>query len=147
MNYEEENNKLRNEIKDLDRRIEELVQLKQNPSKLTSQRYCIRSITSYDNMPDYYEQIEIKKNIDQKINYLKGLRNGKIEILNESPGKRKLRNTIITTVETLGLDKIPEPPRHVSGRVYEVSDGCATWCLWFLIIDAIGVGLYFLLNQ
>ena len=39
-------------------------------------------------------------------------------------------------------------PRHVSGRVYEVKDGdgCATFCLWFFIIDAIIVFLYFLIS-
>ena len=30
-------------------------------------------------------------------------------------------------------------PQHVSGRVYQVKDGdgCGTFCLWFLVIDAI----------
>ena len=39
-------------------------------------------------------------------------------------------------------------PKHVSGRVYEVKDGdgCATFCLWFIIIDAIVVFLYYLIS-
>lgn len=39
-------------------------------------------------------------------------------------------------------------PKHVSGRVYEVKDGkgCGTFCLWFIIIDAIIVFLYYLIS-
>lgn len=39
-------------------------------------------------------------------------------------------------------------PRHVSGRVYEVKngDGCGTFCLWFLVIDAIIVFLYYIIS-
>lgn len=39
-------------------------------------------------------------------------------------------------------------PKHVSGRVYEVKDGkgCGTFCLWFIIIDAIIMFLYYLIS-
>lgn len=38
-------------------------------------------------------------------------------------------------------------PQHVSGRVYKVEngDGCGTFCLWFMIIDAIIILLYWLI--
>lgn len=37
-------------------------------------------------------------------------------------------------------------PEHVSGRVYKVGDGCGTFCLWFIIIDAIGLFLWYLIS-
>lgn len=39
-------------------------------------------------------------------------------------------------------------PQHVSGRMYKVEngDGCGMFCLWFCIIDAIIVLLYFLIS-
>lgn len=40
-------------------------------------------------------------------------------------------------------------PQHVSGRVYKVEngDGCGTFCLWFCIIDAIIVFIYWLISE
>lgn len=39
-------------------------------------------------------------------------------------------------------------PQHVSGRIYKVEngDGCATFCCWFMLIDAIIVFIYFLIS-
>ena len=39
-------------------------------------------------------------------------------------------------------------PQHVSGRVYKVEngDGCGTFCLWFVIIDALICFIYFLIT-
>lgn len=40
-------------------------------------------------------------------------------------------------------------PEHVSGRVYKVKDGdgCAKFCLWFMIIDAIIIFLWWLVTE
>lgn len=39
-------------------------------------------------------------------------------------------------------------PQHVSGRVYKVEngDGCGLFCLWFMIIDALIVFLYWIIS-
>ena len=39
-------------------------------------------------------------------------------------------------------------PRHVSGRVYEVKDGdgCGMFCLWFIVIDAIIIFLWYIIS-
>lgn len=39
-------------------------------------------------------------------------------------------------------------PQHVSGRIYKVEDGdgCAKFCLWFVIIDAAIFFLYWLIS-
>ena len=39
-------------------------------------------------------------------------------------------------------------PQHVSGKIYKVEDGdgCAKFCIWFVIIDALIVFLYFLIS-
>ena len=39
-------------------------------------------------------------------------------------------------------------PQHVSGRMYKVEDGdgCGKFCLWFIIIDALIVFIWFLIS-
>lgn len=39
-------------------------------------------------------------------------------------------------------------PQHVSGKIYKVEDGdgCAKFCLWFCLIDALIVFIYFLIS-
>lgn len=39
-------------------------------------------------------------------------------------------------------------PQHVSGRIYKVEDGdgCAKFCLWFVIIDSALLFLYWLIS-
>jgi hypothetical protein len=53
-----------------------------------------------------------------------------------------------------GLGKTAEfmasiTPQHVSGRVYRIENGsgCGTFCLWFLIIDAIIVFIIYLCTK
>jgi len=40
-------------------------------------------------------------------------------------------------------------PQHVSGRLYKVEngDGCGTFCLWFIIIDAIIIFIFYLIHR
>jgi len=51
--------------------------------------------------------------------------------LNESKSQRNISKT---------MDYIGSiTPQHVSGRIYKVEngDGCGTFCLWFVVVDAI----------
>ena len=56
----------------------------------------------------------------------------------------KTHRNISKTVDFIGSIT----PQHVSGRLYKVEngDGCGTFCLWFLIIDAIIIFLYFIIS-
>lgn len=58
--------------------------------------------------------------------------------------KNNIKNNIGKTVEYFASIT----PQHVSGRVYKVEngDGCGKFCLWFMIIDAIIVLLYWLIS-
>ena len=59
--------------------------------------------------------------------------------------KDNIKNNIGKTAEYLASIT----PQHVSGRVYKVEngDGCGMFCLWFMIIDAIIVGIIYLCTE
>ena len=60
--------------------------------------------------------------------------------LKESKTHRKISKT----VDYIGSIT----PQHVSGRIYKVEngDGCGKFCLWFLIIDAFIIFLYWIIS-
>lgn len=69
-------------------------------------------------------------------------------LLSQTPAERTKENVKNSVGKT--ADYIASiTPQHVSGRVYRVEngDGCATFCLWFLIIDAIIVFIYYLCTK
>ncbi|MDE5595679.1 MAG: hypothetical protein K2I89_08935 [Muribaculaceae bacterium] len=140
MTYEEENAKIAQEIEDIDRKIYELKKLKETISCERPQFLSYR----YDNSELLSKRFIIEgqlRKIDERIMSLREFQKIKEDLLKESPTKRKMRNAVISTVEGLGLDKIPDPPRHVAGRVYEVSDGCFKWMLWFVIIGVLIIAI------
>lgn len=69
-------------------------------------------------------------------------------LLSQTPAERtkdNIKNNIGKTAEYIASIT----PQHVSGRVYKVEngDGCGMFCLWFMIIDAIIVLLYYLISR
>lgn len=69
-------------------------------------------------------------------------------LLAQTPAERRKENITNNIWETAEfLTSIA--PQHVSGRIYKVEnkDGCGIFCLWFIIIDAIIVLLFFLFNN
>lgn len=69
-------------------------------------------------------------------------------LLSQTPAERtkeNVKNNIGKTVEYIASIT----PQHVSGRVYRVEngDGCGTFCLWFMIIDALIVFIYYLCTK
>jgi hypothetical protein len=69
-------------------------------------------------------------------------------LLFQTPAERKkdnIKNNIWETVDYIASIT----PQHVSGRVYKVEngDGCGMFCLWFMIIDAIILLLYYLISE
>ena len=69
-------------------------------------------------------------------------------LLAQTPAERKKENITDNILEAAEfLTSIA--PQHVSGRIYKVENGngCGIFCLWFIIIDAIIVLLFFLFNN
>ena len=69
-------------------------------------------------------------------------------LLSQTPAERtkeNVKNSVGKTADYLASIT----PQHVSGRVYRVEngDGCGMFCLWFLIIDAIIVFIYYLCTK
>ena len=60
--------------------------------------------------------------------------------------KSKIHRVIVTESNIDYIGSIT--PQHVSGRVYKVEngDGCGKFCLWFLIIDAFIIFLYWIIS-
>lgn len=69
-------------------------------------------------------------------------------LLSQTPAERAKEN-IKTNVGKAAGFMASITPQHVSGRVYKVEngDGCGTFCLWFCIIDAIIVFIYYLISE
>ena len=69
-------------------------------------------------------------------------------LLSQTPAERtkeNVKNNIGKTAEYIASIT----PQHVSGRIYRVEngDGCGTFCLWFMIIDALIVFIYYLCTK
>lgn len=95
----------------------------------------------------------------QKINHFKQIledvyRNKKYRkrelqrLLAQTPTERTKEN-IKNNIEKAAGYMASITPQHVSGRVYKVEngDGCGTFCLWFVLIDAIILLIYFLVSE
>lgn len=157
MTYEEEQLKYAEELKTLSGELRELEVLFSEPSLIDEKVW------------EYYKQVnplEVKYHlsssqyeIQKKIETFKQLlesdyrkkRSRKQELerlLSQSPAERtkeNVKNGIGKTADYIASIT----PQHVSGRVYRVENGagCGTFCLWFLIIDAIIVFIYYLCTK
>lgn len=151
MSYESEQKQYAEELEKLTERYEELKQFfADNPDQKENKT----SYLSFNSTRDYgrmqYEQILEKKyyyydHRKYSTLYLEFLilafRTSELESkLNQS----KLGRGVEKTADFIG----GITPQHVSGRIYKVEDGdgCAKFCLWFIIIDAAIVFLYWLIS-
>jgi len=142
MGYEEDNTKMRTELSVLEKEYERLDRyFKVNPGAKTSrnegyferlkyEEILRKEYNEYNTLNDsiLYMQFKI---IKYRINHLK-------YSLNQS----KTQRAISKSADFMGSIT----PQHVSGRVYKVEngDGCGTFCIWFIIIDAIIVFILYL---
>ena len=161
MSYESEQIELKKELEETNARLDALEKyFEQNPqekfrysSGKVPSNYS-ETILSRSHLDKYkrmqYEQILQYKYYDYDTSnwstlYLeyKILKNKKEELLCKLSESKTQRN-ISKTVNYIGSIT----PQHVSGRVYKVEngDGCATFCLWFFIIDALLVLLYCIIS-
>lgn len=147
MSYEQEQTEYREQLEKINSRISELERaFMQNPSLRISSNGGF-----YGNTQEEYLKLILQKhygdfNTSGDSVYMleyKLCKHKKKELEYKLKESKTDRN-IIKTLDF--IDGIT--PRHVSGRVYEVKDGdgCGTFCLWFLVVDAIIVFLYYIIS-
>ena len=95
------------------------------------------------------QQISLFRNLLEEDYRRKTARKKELErLLSQTSAERtkdNIKNNIGKTAEYLASIT----PQHVSGRVYKVEngDGCGMFCLWFMIIDAIIIGIIYLCTE
>lgn len=161
MSYESERLELKKELEETNARLDALEKyFELNPQEKF--RYSSTGVPSnYSktilsrNRLDEYKRIQYERILQYKYNdydtsnwstlYLeyKIFKNKKDELMYKLTESKTQRN-ISKTVNYIGSIT----PQHVSGRVYKVEngDGCATFCIWFLIIDALLIFLYYIIS-
>lgn len=125
MTYEEENKSIHDEIVKLQNQINELRQVLKELDKLLYQSPFLS--------PQRFMLQRKRDDISVTISLLEKRLQGQQERLQEGPIKRKMMNVFLS----IPFDKLPEPPKHVYGRVYAVSDGCVWWLLGFSLIGTL----------
>lgn len=154
MSYESEQKQFAKELESLQSRLEVLDNyFKQNPSEKERKRssYTFGNSSVVENyIRQQYEQILIQKYFDSdnyncSTLYLEyKICKYKIVELQSKLRESKTSRNISKTLEYIGSIT----PQHVSGRTYKVEngDGCGMFCLWFLIIDAFIIFLYWIIS-
>ena len=153
MSYEAEQEQFAKELESVKSRFEVLdTYFKQNPSEKEKRSgYTFGGDSVVENYKrQQYEQILIQKYFDSD-NYncstlyleYKICKYRMAELQSKLKESKTSRN-ISKTVDYIGSIT----PQHVSGRVYKVEngDGCGKFCLWFLIIDAFIIFLYWIIS-
>lgn len=155
MTYEEEQIKYAEELRQITAALKGLDEIFMDPDNSYAK---ILELYKQLNPLDFKYQLISNIEIQQKINRFKHFleddyRNKKYRkkelerLLSQTPAERTKEN-IRTNVGKAAGFMASITPQHVSGRVYKVEngDGCGTFCLWFIIIDAIIVLIYFIIS-
>ena len=157
MTYEEEQLKYAEELKTLTGELRELDDLFSDPSLVDEKIWEIYKQVNplevkYQLTTSLYEKqnkIRTFKQLLESDYRKKRIRKQELErLLSQTPAERvkeNVKNSVGKTVDFMASIT----PQHVSGRVYRVENGagCGTFCLWFLIIDAIIVFIYYLCTK
>lgn len=148
MSYELEQKQYSEELGKLKGRYELLKQFfADNPDKKDNKASCLHG-RDYGRMQ--YEQI-----LEKKYLYYDHYKYSTLylEFLILSFRKSELENKLDQSKVGRSVEKTMDfigdiTPQHVSGRIYKVEDGdgCAKFCLWFVIIDAAIIFLYWLIS-
>lgn len=151
MTFEEEQLQYAKELKSLSHSLQGLEYLFRDPLKTNEKLLALykksHSVT-YKSESELYNSINRYKQILER-DYQNKL-NRKIELeclLSQSPAERakhNVKNSIVKTTDYIASIT----PQHISGKIYRVENknGCGMFCLWFMIIDAIIIFLYFLIS-
>ena len=154
MTYEDEQIKYAEELKEITLAISRLDEIFEDPSQtdvkiLEYYKQLNPSRFQFSSSFEIQQQISLFRNLLEEDYKRKIARRKELErLLSQTPAERtkdNIKNNIGKTAEYLASIT----PQHVSGRVYKVEngDGCGMFCLWFMIIDAIIIGIIYLCTE
>lgn len=153
MTYEEEQIKYAEELKDVTNAIRDLEELFKDSNQANAKIW------------EYYTQLNptdvrlsSRFEIQQKVITLRQLLEGNYRkkiarkkelerLLSQTPSERT-KDNLYDNMGKAAEYMVSITPQHVSGRVYKVEngDGCGLFCLWFIVIDAIIVFLWYIIS-
>ena len=154
MTYEDEQIKYAEELKEITFAISRLDEIFEDSSKtdvkiLEYYKQLNPSRFQFSSSFEIQQQISLFRNLLEEDYRRKTVRKKELErLLSQTSAERtkdNIKNNIGKTAEYLASIT----PQHVSGRVYKVEngDGCGMFCLWFMIIDAIIIGIIYLCTE
>ena len=154
MTYEDEQIKYAEELKEITFAISRLDEIFEDSSKtdvkiLEYYKQLNPSRFQFSSSFEIQQQISLFRNLLEEDYRRKTARKKELErLLSQTSAERtkdNIKNNIGKTAEYLASIT----PQHVSGRVYKVEngDGCGMFCLWFMIIDAIIIGIIFYITK
>lgn len=147
MTYEDEQIKYAEELKEITLALRRLDEIFKDSSQ-TNVKILEFYKRQFSSNFEIQQQISIVRNFLEEDYRRKTARKKELErLLSQTPAERtkdNIKNNIGKTAEYIASIT----PQHVSGRVYKVEngDGCGTFCLWFIIIDAIIVLIIYLIS-
>lgn len=147
MTYEDEQIKYAEELKEITLALRRLDEIFKDSSQ-TNVKILEFYKRQFSSNFEIQQQISIFRNFLEEDYRRKTARKKELErLLSQTPAERtkdNIKNNIGKTAEYIASIT----PQHVSGRVYKVEngDGCGTFCLWFIIIDAIIVLIIYLIS-
>ena len=153
MTYEDEQIKYAEELKEITFAISRLDEIFEDSSKIDVKileyyKKLNPSRFQFSSSFEIQQQISLFRNLLEEDYRRKTARKKELErLLSQTSAERtkdNIKNNIGKTAEYIASIT----PQHVSGRVYKVEngDGCGTFCLWFIIIDAIIVLIIYLIS-
>ena len=154
MTYEDEQIKYAEELKEITFAISRLDEIFEDSSKIDVKileyyKQLNPSRFQFSSSFEIQQQISLFRNLLEEDYRKKTARKKELErLLSQTSAERtkdNIKNNIGKTAEYLASIT----PQHVSGRVYKVEngDGCGMFCLWFMIIDAIIIGIIYLCTE
>jgi len=154
MTYEDEQIKYAEELKEITFAISRLDEIFEDSSKIDVKileyyKKLNPSRFQFSSSFEIQQQISLFRNLLEEDYRRKTARKKELErLLSQTSAERtkdNIKNNIGKTAEYLASIT----PQHVSGRVYKVEngDGCGMFCLWFMIIDAIIIGIIYLCTE
>lgn len=154
MTYEDEQIKYAEELKEITFAISRLDEIFEDSSKIDVKileyyKQLNPSRFQFSSSFEIQQQISLFRNLLEEDYRRKTARKKELErLLSQTSAERtkdNIKNNIGKTAEYLASIT----PQHVSGRVYKVEngDGCGMFCLWFMIIDAIIIGIIYLCTE
>ena len=154
MTYEDEQIKYAEELKEITFAISRLDEIFEDSSKtdvkiLEYYKQLNPSRFQFSSSFEIQQQISLFRNLLEEDYRRKTVRKKELErLLSQTSAERtkdNIKNNIGKTAEYLASIT----PQHVSGRVYKVEngDGCGMICVWFMIIEAIIIGIIYLCTE